>query len=44
MKTKSSITWPKWKQLILCLPFALSEGGRHKLLIKMSKDIMKYNR
>jgi glycosyltransferase involved in cell wall biosynthesis len=43
METKSSITWPKWKQLILCLPFALSESGRHKLLMKMSNDIMKLN-
>lgn len=44
METKSSISWPKWKQLILCLPFALSERGRHKLMMKMSKDIMKHNR
>jgi glycosyltransferase involved in cell wall biosynthesis len=40
MDTRSSICWPKWKQVTLCLPFALYEGGRSKFIIKMAREIM----
>jgi glycosyltransferase involved in cell wall biosynthesis len=40
LDTTSSICWPKWKQLMFCLPFALYEGGRSRLMIKMAGDIM----
>lgn len=44
MKTESSITWPKWKKLILCLPYALSEQLRYKVLIRMAGNILKQHK
>jgi glycosyltransferase involved in cell wall biosynthesis len=40
INTNSSICWPKWKQVVLCLPFALYEGGKSRYIIRMAKNIM----
>lgn len=44
METDSDITWPKWKKLILCLPFALSERIRYWYLIRSAGRILKQNK
>jgi len=43
-ETESNITWPKWKKLILCLPFALSERLRYIFLIRIADMILKQNK
>ena len=36
LSNKSSIFWPNWKRLFLCLPFALNETVRMRLLVAMA--------
>ena len=40
MTSKSSIFWPKWLQLIVCLPFALYEDGRLRLSVVLAKGLI----
>ncbi len=37
---KSVIFWPTWKRLLVCLPFALYETGRERVLIKMARHMI----
>ncbi len=41
MDTHSSILWPKWKQMSICLPLALLEGVRLRLLVSMARKYYK---
>ena len=36
---QSSILWPSWKRISICLPFALLEAMRMRLLILMARNI-----
>jgi len=40
LTTESSMLWPKWRQLIACLPFALSEKKRTKLTVELAKKLL----
>lgn len=44
MNSKSSIFWPKWVQLIVCLPFALYEDGRLRLSVSMARKIVNHRK
>ena len=37
---KSDIFWPLWKRLTLCLPLALYETGRERLLVQMGQKLI----
>lgn len=37
---KSTLFWPKWKRLALCLPYALYETGRERMLLSMVRQII----
>jgi len=41
MKSKSSIFWSKWIQLIVLLPFALFEGGRLRMSVVLARKLIK---
>jgi glycosyltransferase involved in cell wall biosynthesis len=40
LKTESSIVWPQWKKLFLCLPLSLSEGGRESITVHMARKFV----
>jgi len=40
MDSKSTILWPKWIQLIVCLPFAIYEDGRLRMSVLIAKSIL----
>lgn len=40
LKAQSSIVWPQWKKLFLCIPLALSEGGRESLTVLMARNFI----
>ena len=44
MNSKSSIFWPKWRQLIVCLPLALYEDGRLRASVSMAKKIVNHRK
>lgn len=39
MSAKSVIFWPKWKQLIVCLPLAIYEKGRLRVALSVARKI-----
>jgi glycosyltransferase involved in cell wall biosynthesis len=40
MTTQSTLFWPKWKRLMICLPFALFENTRERILNRMVRKLM----
>jgi hypothetical protein len=44
ISAESRVFWPKWKRLIVSLPYAINEKGRMNTLVKMAGEMMVANK